>query len=409
MFFKLNKFYILLVFLLPSLSYSIQLGDVTSHGFVSQGFISSSHNNFLGESSNGSFDFGQAAVNFSYPINNRMVFSTQLISRNYGNNKLNNEDLALDYGLINLNLVSGYENELKIKFGQVKTPMGLYGHVRDIPSVYSGAILPQTMYAEWSRSSMLRSRGGLIKYEHRAPAGNISFEYLNGKMEYPENSYYAYNYLNGYRYPVEAPNPDVWVARLFYRSPSDLFFFGLTKVKINEVLISDFYSEEFLYDFYRVNTGEMDARFYSFGMNYGMFAFTTEYLRVQKNTHSALNATSLVDSSLDIDAKYYSELVSDSYYAQIEAKFENDICLFYRYEHKYINTGLGKSVTGNFSEINVIGGSWHIDQNFILKAEYHNIDGGYGDMLDPADNPNKHSDGVDRYWSMGIVQLIYSF
>ena len=56
-----------------------------THGFVSQGFIKTTANNYLAESKRGSFEFTEVGINFTSQLNERLLLGVQLFARQLGN------------------------------------------------------------------------------------------------------------------------------------------------------------------------------------------------------------------------------------------------------------------------------------------------------------------------------------
>src|SRR5688572_6895717 len=57
---------------------------VEIHGFVSQGLLKSTDNNFLAESERGSVEFTEVGINFSRALSDRLRFGMQLFARDLG-------------------------------------------------------------------------------------------------------------------------------------------------------------------------------------------------------------------------------------------------------------------------------------------------------------------------------------
>src|SRR4051794_11709458 len=57
---------------------------VEVHGFVSQGFIESTANNYLANSKDGSFQFSEVGINFTKTLTDRMRMGIQLFTHDLG-------------------------------------------------------------------------------------------------------------------------------------------------------------------------------------------------------------------------------------------------------------------------------------------------------------------------------------
>src|SRR5258708_25047312 len=60
------------------------LPDLQLHGFISQGYLLSSANNYLAKTSSGSFEFSEVGLNFTLPATDRLRLGLQLFTRQLG-------------------------------------------------------------------------------------------------------------------------------------------------------------------------------------------------------------------------------------------------------------------------------------------------------------------------------------
>jgi len=66
------------------------IDDVEIHGFVSQGYISTTENNFIEDSKDGSLEFNELGINFGKRLTSKLHIGMQLFARDFGeigNNK----------------------------------------------------------------------------------------------------------------------------------------------------------------------------------------------------------------------------------------------------------------------------------------------------------------------------------
>ena len=373
---------VLLLVIISTSASSVDLGQVKVHGFLSQGFSISSGNNFLGDSTSGSFDSSMGAVNFLWSPDPGIYFSTQLISRNYGDLYVNEEDLALDYALVGVDLFANGSTELDLRAGFLKIPMGIYNETRDIPSTYSGVVLPQVIYPERIRNSLMRSKGAALEFNHLNPLGSVNAKAQVGKVRMSVNKL-----LDTDDSYVPDLNFIAW--KVMYNSPENMFFAGMSRLKVD-------------YETYRpnsVNKGPRSYDIFSAGLNLNTWTVTAEY---QRRNYSGKNTSSGLFENV-----FEYENISDAYYVQLEKMFNARFSAFIRNDHKYDITSNGKT-DNNYTNSHVIGANWRPTHSILIKAEYHNIEGGSADMIEQADNPDK-GNSFDRYWDMFMLQFIYSF
>lgn len=125
------------------------------HGFVSQGGLLSSHNNYLtAKTSGGSTQWTEAAVNLSASISDDLRIGAQVHTYRLGELGQLKLDLDWAYGDYRLREWLGF------RVGKVKTPLGLFNDTQDIDNLHLWALLPQGIYPADNRSWTLSHTGG---------------------------------------------------------------------------------------------------------------------------------------------------------------------------------------------------------------------------------------------------------
>jgi len=123
------------------------------HGFVSQGFLITTQNNYLADSEDGSFEFTEVGLNFTKQLGNHFRVGMQLFMRDLGpigNYKPQFDWFYLDYRFFDW---------LGIRAGRTKIPFGLYNEINDIDAARVPVLLPQSVYPTESRDSLLAQTG----------------------------------------------------------------------------------------------------------------------------------------------------------------------------------------------------------------------------------------------------------
>jgi hypothetical protein len=141
--------------LCPSLSlHAVDLGQVDIHGFVSQGYLKSSANNYLSvETEKGSYEYNEVGVNLSTSLTEKLRVGVQLLSRDFGD--VGNNEFNLDWAMADFK----WRDELGFRFGKVKRPIGLYNEGRDVDMLRTFVFLPQGIYSEALREYQNSSEG----------------------------------------------------------------------------------------------------------------------------------------------------------------------------------------------------------------------------------------------------------
>jgi hypothetical protein len=147
------------------------------HGFVSQGFVKSTGNNYLAKSKRGSFEFNEVGINFTKVITSRLRTGIQLFARDVG--EIGNYTARFDWFYLDYRFADWFG----LRAGRTKVPFGLYNEVSDIDSARVPALMPQSVYSIRNRDFLLAQTGvefyglvplgGIGGIEYRAYAGTI--------------------------------------------------------------------------------------------------------------------------------------------------------------------------------------------------------------------------------------------
>lgn len=163
---------------------------VQIHGFVSQGFVKSSNNNYLTmNTQGGSFAFTDGGVNATSQVTRRLRVGAQLYVRNIGT--LGQWRPTIDWAVAEFKITEW----LSARGGKVKTVFGLYNDSQDMESLHTWAILPQSLYPLDLRSSTMAHLGGDLIGEIALPRnlGNLAYTAYAGRRF--DDKYGGYRYV----------------------------------------------------------------------------------------------------------------------------------------------------------------------------------------------------------------------
>lgn len=150
---------------------------VDIHGFVSQGFIKSTDNNYLGPSARGSFEFTEVGINFTRTLTDDLRVGMQVFAHDLGT--LGNYTPTFDWFYIDYH----FRDWLGIRAGRTKLPFGLYNELNDIGTGRVSVLLPQSVYPVTSREFLLAQTGvelyGLLPL---AAAGAAEYRIYGGTI-----------------------------------------------------------------------------------------------------------------------------------------------------------------------------------------------------------------------------------
>ncbi len=148
------------------------LSKTQIHGFLSQGFLWSSDNDYLSaETSKGDFRFNELGISFSFYLAQSLRVGMQLFSRSLGSTGNNEVQLAwavADYRL---------RDWLGFRAGKMKLPMGFYNETRDIDQLRTSIFLPESVYPELERDFTAGILGvGIYGEVAVDSAGSLSYQ-----------------------------------------------------------------------------------------------------------------------------------------------------------------------------------------------------------------------------------------
>ena len=171
-----------LVCISASSLYAQDLAGIEIHGFVTQGFLFSSNNNYLTmKSSDGSVQWTDGAVSVSDSLTDKLRVGIQLHMYQLGD--LGGSNVLIDWA-------SGdyrFNDHFGIRAGKVKTPLGLFNDSQDMDAVFLWILLPQGAYPIDNKSFYLSHLGGEVY-------GDLTLGRRAGKLQY--RGYAGYNNLD---------------------------------------------------------------------------------------------------------------------------------------------------------------------------------------------------------------------
>ncbi len=378
-------------------AFAIELADnIQVHGFLTQGAFYTSDNNYNGDSDDDvSFDQTEIGLNAFWQVNDRVDFSVQGLYRKAG--KVENGDVRLDYGMMNVNLFNDENNHFGLRLGRIKNPIGLYNETRDVAFTTPSILLPQSIYLERSRSLLVASDGGQLFSKHQLGDGWLSIK-LNYGNTHNDNDEVRDQMFVSYAHGDLDSEDGSFVGQIKYNFQSDKYIFALSYADVT--LEYDSSSRDL------IPFADGTARFapYIFSAQYNgeKLSLTTEYY-YSENEFKDFGAY-----SPDLSP------ITTNWYVQGEYRLSHKWQAIMRYDESYLDkddrSGKNYEAMGapghmGFTKDSMIGVRWDIRPDVMLRAEYHNING--TSWLPSADNPARND--TKRYWDLFSLQMSYRF
>ncbi|MDX2111995.1 MAG: hypothetical protein SFY80_17340 [Verrucomicrobiota bacterium] len=139
-----------------SLNAAEEILGVQVGGFLSQGYLISTDNDYLADSSKGSFDFREYGVNASKTFGANWRIGAQVFGQKLG--KYGNDKVTVDWAIVDYN----FNQQFGIRAGRVKIPRGLYNESLDLEVTRPFVLLPQTFYDARLRDFNNAFNGGMF-------------------------------------------------------------------------------------------------------------------------------------------------------------------------------------------------------------------------------------------------------
>src|SRR5467141_3909369 len=154
-----------------------ELGQLQVHGFISQGFLYTTDNNYLANSSRGSFEFTELGLNFSLQPMDRLSLGLQIFSHDLG--PIGDYRATLDWYSVDYH----WQDWLGIRAGRVKLPFGLYNDISDVDSARTAILLPPSIYPAQNRDFLLAQTGvEAYGYTRLGSAGALDYRLYAGTI-----------------------------------------------------------------------------------------------------------------------------------------------------------------------------------------------------------------------------------
>jgi hypothetical protein len=168
--------------------YAQDLAGIVVHGFVSQGFLFSSKNNYLSmKSSDGSLQWTDGAVNISDSLGDNLHVGIQLHMYQLG--EFGGSNIMVDWASGDYRV----NDHFGIRAGKVKTVWGLFNDSQDIDAVFLWILLPQGSYASDHKSFYLAHVGGDVygAFSLGKRAGTLHYDGYAGQATVDLNDGYV--------------------------------------------------------------------------------------------------------------------------------------------------------------------------------------------------------------------------
>ncbi len=138
--------------------------DYQVHGYAAQGFVLSQHNDFFGDSTDGSFDYYEAGINAAVQVSPKLLLAAQVAIRDAGIS--DDGSGRVDYALADYQFVAEAVTQVGLRAGKVKNALGFYNETRDVVFTRPSILLPGVYADNQNQRSLIFTAPGAQVYGH---------------------------------------------------------------------------------------------------------------------------------------------------------------------------------------------------------------------------------------------------
>ena len=376
-------------------------GRVEIHGFVSQGYLRTNHNDFLvAHSRDGSFDLSDAALGANVQVTDKLRVGLQLLSRDFGEE--GNHAVKLDWGYGDYRL----RDWIGLRAGKVKLPIGLYNETRDADILRPMAFLPQSVYDDMTRDFIIAaSGGGLYGDIALGGAGSIEYAVVAGSVNVdPETTLVRSNLAainaSGAALGLPPVSELRWAGRTSYAGRV------LYNTPLAGLRLATSYAQT-AGDFDLVASGTAVARLSAEMQD--RLVLSAEYVNAQLTLAAEYQTfklrTALEGYPIDTNDPEAWYVMASWHLPRSRGLSITGSYDVYHHDRDDAKTA-EKGLTGSRKDVG-LGLRWDITHNFVGKAEWHTVDGA-GSMTGMISELMKPHDPVQD-WSYFVAKLSFAF
>lgn len=369
--------------------------DYQLHGYAAQGFVLSRHNDFFGDSTDGSFDYYEAGINAAVQVQPNLTFAAQAAIRDAGIS--DDGSLRLDYAVADYRLVSEASIQAGLRAGKVKNALGFYNETRDVVFTRPSILLPAVYSDNQNQRSLIFTSPGAQIYGG-AVIGRHDLSFtgtLNAERDVRESDERLLVTLS---VPFDLRIGDSWNLQIMDSIDGGRWQFAYSH-----------FSGQF-----RLSTApeidlagrfDVDLNVFSARYNAERFTITAEYVLVDNDNRLTFRGAPFLHQRAAVDSGYL----------QAEYRLRSDWTLMARMDgfysdrhdrsgHDFAAANPGVDRRTRFSHDFTVGINWRPGEHWGFWAEHHWINGTA--TLQPLENPPPVR---DQRWSMLMLMAGYKF
>lgn len=361
---------------------NVQIG-----GFFSQGYLKSSKNNYPFEAKDGTWDFREMGLNVSTTVGSHLRLGAQGFAQRLGN--YGDDKVILDWAVADYN----FRQEIGVRVGRIKYPKGLYGEALDVDAIRPFVFLPNGLYSPVLRDFSSSFDGAMVygtlstksagSFDYKVFYGDISMNIEQGIADFfTDTGLYA--------------NPGVASLGIDYVAGASVEW----STPVNGLRLHLSYSKlakgqgrgAFAAAPMLPALIEVNPDYITVGAEYAIDAwiFAAEWQRQKGDV--TLQALPVLNRTSDFG--------QDSGYVSVVRRFGEKWEVGTYYSHtKALDPEPGTPKAQSSMKDWTFAVRYNVNENVILKAEYHSIDGRYN-VFNTARTPNPVRSDSSSFWAV---------
>ena len=351
------------------------------HGFATQSFLVSNHNNYLGmDTRQGTGDWTEAALNVNDQVSNRLRVGIQLHYTRLG--VFGGDTPTIDWALGDYSV----NDMLGIRAGKIKIRWGLFNDTQDYDPGYLWSLLPESTYGIDWRTTDLADNGIELRGRFKlGAAGKLNYAAIWGYYTTATND--GFNELareSGFTF-VSEPAGKSPAIDLRWETPVKGLKLGISSMEFDSkgTTTVGTYTQPAAY--WNTEYAEYDR-----GKFYAAVQYSRDLLHITYDTTGVGPFTFTVDTR--------------SWFVMGAYRISNKLRMGAYYDHQTAPNLGDVSLPANHNYDKVVSARYDLNDNFYLKLEGHFING-EGAGLYTIDNPN----GFQSANNLAVAKLGFTF
>jgi hypothetical protein len=390
---------------LQTASAAVTWKNIQFGGFASQGFlINSGDNDYFGDTSDGTFDFREYALNASWSAGKFRVGAQGFGQKlgDYGDDKI-----TLDWAIVDYQATQWFG----VRAGRVKMPRGLYNEALDVDSVRPFVLLPQSVYDARLRDFNAALNGGMV-YGNVSlkKLGSLDYRFFYGDIPMSTDSGANDYFNNDVPYAnVSIGMDSVFGGSVFWNTPVNGLRAGFSYTSFEE------FTANRLVPIDIPGYGRIELTMFKSADFYERHLFSVEYSRgdwlfaAEGGFDEARYGIAVVGSKAEAFIEFESTYAYVSAARRINDRLELGAYYSYSKETSEIVPQTVSAIT--IPELTqhdlALSAKYTVNDNWVLKLEGHYLDGA-GKIFDTPTRPQPFAKRDDS-WFMVATKATFSF